>query len=156
MELNTREIVHSGMIAAAYFVLTVFLAPISYGPVQLRISGALYPLALFAPEYALGFAAGNFLSNLTSPFGPWDFAVMPLVTFAACVIAYRLRRWAWPALALHCAIIAAGVAMFPLGMGAGLPPLMTLPGVLLSQLVVVLGAYTTWRVYRLNRSGGAL
>ena len=70
---------------------------------------------------------------------------MPVVTFAACALVYRLRRWPPVALVLHCVIIAAGVALFPLGMGASLPPLVTFPGVLLSQLIVVIGGYTVWR-----------
>ena len=145
MGMSTRHSLRAGMIAAAYWVITVSLAPISYGPVQLRISGALYPLALLAPEYALGFAVGSFLANLQSPFGPWDFAVMPVVTFVACALVYKMRRWPLVALVLHCAIIAAGVALFPLGIGASLPPLVTFPGVLLSQLIVVIGAYVAWR-----------
>lgn len=160
-KMTTRAIVRAGMIAAAYWIVTVLLAPISYGPVQLRLSGALYPLALLAPEYALGFAVGSFLANLQSPFGLWDFAIMPLVTFSACTLAYRLRRWPLAALALHCVIIAAGVALFPLGFGASLPPLMTFPGVLLSQLVVVIGAHVAWRAAEwaegsaLSGAGGA-
>lgn len=147
--MTTRAIVRAGMIAAAYWIVTVALAPISYGPVQLRLSGLLYPLALFAPEYAVGFGVGVFLANLNSPFGLLDMAVMPLATAAACALAYRLRNWPVFALALHAAITAACVSVFPLGIGAGLPVLMTLPGILASQLIVV---FSGWLIIWRNRA----
>ena len=39
---NTLFLAQSAMIAAIYVVLTVILAPFSYGEVQVRVSEALY------------------------------------------------------------------------------------------------------------------
>jgi uncharacterized membrane protein len=36
--MKTRRIVFSALIAALYAALTYFLAPISYGPIQFRVS----------------------------------------------------------------------------------------------------------------------
>ena len=38
-----RFIVYNGIVAALYIVLTYFLAPISYGPLQARISSPDLP-----------------------------------------------------------------------------------------------------------------
>jgi len=128
-------------VAAAYVVLTLALAPVSFGPLQFRASEFLKPLALFDPALALAFALGTGLSNLASPFGPWDYIAMPLVDAVAALLCWRLRRWPWASLVAQAGVIAVGVAVFPLGLGGGLPVCATLPGVLASQLVILLMAY---------------
>jgi len=85
------------------------------------VSSLLKPLALRHPFMAWGLAVGVALANITSPFGAWDFVAMPIVTFVAAGVCYRLRRWPILALLMQAAIIAAGVAYFPLGIGAGFP-----------------------------------
>ena len=46
---NTLFLAQSAMIAAIYVVLTVILAPFSYGEVQVRVSEALTILPVFTP-----------------------------------------------------------------------------------------------------------
>lgn len=45
--------VHGAVIAAIYVVLTILFAPISFGPVQFRISEALCVLPYFTPAAVL-------------------------------------------------------------------------------------------------------
>ena len=52
------------VIAAAYAVLTILLAPISYGPVQFRVSEALTVLPFLMPGTVWGIFAGCILANL--------------------------------------------------------------------------------------------
>ena len=52
------------VIAAAYAALTVVLAPISYGPVQFRVSEALTALPFLMPGAVWGIFAGCVLANL--------------------------------------------------------------------------------------------
>ena len=52
------------VIAAAYAALTVVLAPISYGPVQFRVSEALTVLPFLMPDTVWGIFAGCILANL--------------------------------------------------------------------------------------------
>ena len=54
----------SAVIAAAYAALTVALAPISYGPVQFRISEVFTILPFLMPGTVWGLAAGCVLANL--------------------------------------------------------------------------------------------
>ena len=54
----------SAIIAAVYAVLTIVLAPISYGPVQFRISEALTALPFLMPGTVWGVCIGCVIANL--------------------------------------------------------------------------------------------
>ena len=54
----------SAVIAAAYAALTIVLAPISYGPIQFRVSEALTVLPFLMPGTVWGIAVGCVLANL--------------------------------------------------------------------------------------------
>jgi uncharacterized membrane protein len=133
------------MIAATYAVLTIALAPIGYGPIQLRLAGLLKPLALVSPVFGLGLAIGVGLANIASPFGAWDFIAMPLVSYAAALVAYRLRRWPWFAMIIQAAIVAVGVAVFPLHMGGGFPIWPNVAFVFMSECALYLVGYSVLR-----------
>lgn len=146
--MNARAITLSGLFAALYAVLTIALAPLSYGPVQFRASEALKPAALYSPWMALAFGVGNFFANLASPFGAWDFVAMPFVDAIAALVCYSLRRWPWLAVTVQAVIISAGVALFPLGLGAGVAFVAAFPMVLVSELIISLVSYAVlWRRY---------
>ncbi len=142
----TRMIVYAGLAAAAYAVATLALAPLSFGPLQLRIAGLLKPLALVHPALALGLAVGVALGNLASPFGAWDYFAMPLVSYAAALVCYRLRRWTPFALLAQAGLIALGVALLPLYLGGGIPIWPTVAMVFASEAALYLaGWYGIWR-----------
>ena len=52
------------VIAAAYAALTIILAPISYGPIQFRVSEALTVLPFLMPSAVWGIFIGCILANL--------------------------------------------------------------------------------------------
>lgn len=146
--LKTKTIVYAGMAAAAYFVLTLAVAPISYGPIQFRVSEVLKPLALYNPAFSIAFLIGNAMANLVSPFGPWDYVVMPIVDCCSALLCWRLRRWPLLALMVQAMLISAGVAFFPLGMVLHVPFLPTFASVLFSELILLyVGYFTIWRNY---------
>ena len=60
----TLKLAVSAVIAAVYAALTILLAPISYGPVQLRVSEALTVLPFLIPSTVWGLFAGCVLANL--------------------------------------------------------------------------------------------
>lgn len=142
---SPRLIAFAGVVAAAYVVATLGLAPLAYGPLQLRVGSLLKPLALVSPVMAWTFAVGVALANLSSPFGFWDIVAMPLVTFIAARLAWRLRRWAWAALFVQAFIIAVGVAVFPLHLGGGLPVWPTAAWVFASEFVLYALGYVLLR-----------
>lgn len=144
--MPTKTIVYAGLVAAAYAVLTLAFAPISYGPVQFRIGSLIKPLALFLPGAPLGLAVGVMLGNLASPFGPYDWAIMPIVTYGAASVAYRMRRIPVLSNVVHGILIAAGVAIFPLHMAAGIPIWPAIAYIALSEIVLYnIGYYVIWR-----------
>lgn len=102
-------------------------------------------MALLSPIMGLGLAVGVALANITSPFGAWDFVAMPLVSYGAALVAYRLRRWPWLAMVVQAAIIAVGVAVFPLYLGGGIPVWPTVAFVFASETALYLLGYALLR-----------
>jgi len=143
---NSKAVVLTATIAALYTVFVYVLYPLSYGPLQLRMANILYPVILYNPLFSLGFGLGVFLANLGSPFGALDFIIMPFVTIFACYLAWLLRSKPIIALVTQALIISIGVAFFPLYLGAGIDMLITFPGILISQLIIIIPAwYLIWK-----------
>ncbi|WP_416182298.1 QueT transporter family protein [Acidaminococcus timonensis] len=82
-ELHPGEVglFQNALLAAIYAVLTLCLAPLSYGPIQVRISESLTLLAFYDKRWVPGLTVGCFLSNLGSPFGITDMVIGTLATF---------------------------------------------------------------------------
>ncbi len=88
--MNTRNLVVNAIIAAVYAALTIALAPISYGPIQVRLSEFMTLAAFYNQRYVPGLTIGCLLANLYSPFGIID---MVIGTFATFIAVYTMR-WA--------------------------------------------------------------
>ncbi len=82
MKTNVRALCAAAVTGAAYAVLTIALAPISYGAVQFRVSEALCILPYFIPGTAWGLAAGCCLANLMTG-NIFDIIFGSLATLAA-------------------------------------------------------------------------
>lgn len=80
-ELKTKRLVRTAVIAALYALVTVALAPISYGNFQFRVSEILVLLAYFDPFYIGGLTLGCFIANLLGPNGAMDVIFGTLATF---------------------------------------------------------------------------
>lgn len=143
--ITPRTIVYSGMIAAVYAVVTISLAPISFGPLQLRLATMLIPLCLVSPVYGLGLAVGIGIANLTSPFGLYDIALMPLVSFVVMQIAYHYRHYPWLVLPVMAGVMAMAIAYFPLWLGGGIPWWPTVIYIFVSLLTLYIVGYIVWR-----------
>lgn len=94
--MNTKKMANICMIAAIYAVLTVVLAPISYGPIQVRISEVLTLLPIFYYPAIYGVILGCFIANLVGMFMGTTFAidvvVGTLATALAAIVTYRCRN----------------------------------------------------------------
>lgn len=82
---------YGSVIAAIYVVLTFVFAPISFGPVQLRISEALCVLPFFTPAAVPGLFVGCLLSNLLYGAPPLDVIFGSLATLMGAAGSYWLR-----------------------------------------------------------------
>ncbi len=132
------RIAEIGIIAAAYAALTIYLAPASYGPVQLRIAETLKPLVIWEPHLIPAFVLGNFLSNLSSPFaGPWELGWMPFANLIGAWVCWRVgRRNAYLGAAAYAVIIALAVATM-LSNILHVPFRALLPPLLASELLLI-------------------
>lgn len=99
---KTRYLAEVGIIAALYAVLTIVLAPISYGPLQIRVSEALCVLPYFTGAAVPGLFLGCLIANsfgllLGSSLGLMDVIVGSLTTLAAAYLAAKIRtKWLVP------------------------------------------------------------
>lgn len=96
--MNTKTFTRVAMIAAIYTVVTLLLAPISYGNIQVRIAEALTMLPLIYEPSIWGVTLGCFLSNLigamtgANPTGMIDAVIGTLATLLAAICTYHLRN----------------------------------------------------------------
>lgn len=93
--LPVKKIAYSAVVAAMYFALTMLLQPISYGPVQFRLSEALVMLPFIMPESVLGITIGCLLSNIFSTAFPlYDAIFGTLATFIAGIMTRFIKnKW---------------------------------------------------------------
>lgn len=92
MKLTTRKLAAAAVVAAAYAALTMLLAPLSYGPVQFRVSEALCILPAIMPCTAWGLFAGCIIANLLSAAGPLDIVFGSLASLGAGLCAAAIGR----------------------------------------------------------------
>ena len=121
------------MIAALYVALTVVFAPISFGPMQVRIAEILTILPLFTPAAVPGLFAGCLLGNIIGGAILWDVIFGSLATLIGAVQGYLLRKNRWlvpiPAILANTVIVP---LVLKYGYGLDLP-------LLLSALYVFVG-----------------
>lgn len=88
---TTRKIALAAIIGATYAALTIGLAPISYGPVQFRVSEVLCILPYFLPCTAWGLFAGCAAANLIGG-GVLDIVFGSLATFVAALLTAHIGK----------------------------------------------------------------
>jgi hypothetical protein len=91
--MKTSEISLAIVLTSLYAVLVVVLAPISYGPIQLRLADCLIPLAaLFGWPAIAGVTVGCFLGNAYFWLGPQDVILGTVANLVAALIIFMLRK----------------------------------------------------------------
>ena len=91
----TRRLARGAVIAALYTALTLLLAPISYGQLQVRLSEALTLLPILLPEAVPALAIGCLLSNILGGCTIFDIVFGTLATLLAALCTRRLRGKFW-------------------------------------------------------------
>ena len=92
--METREITLAAVIAALYAALVIVLAPISFGPIQLRVADCLIPLAaLLGTPAVVGVSLGAFIGNayFMQFTGPIDVVFGALANLLAGWLIFRMR-----------------------------------------------------------------
>lgn len=119
--MNTKHLVRAALIAAIYATVSVLLAPISYGAVQVRISEALTLLPILSIDAVWGVTLGCFLANLIGMFtganilGPLDVVLGTAATLAAAVCTRKIgKKNLWlatlPPIILNAAVVGGELA----------------------------------------------
>ena len=89
---TTRKLATAAVVGAAYAALTMLLAPISYGEVQMRVSEVLCILPFFIPSTTWGLFLGCAIANVISAAGIWDVVFGSLATLLSCLCIQMLGR----------------------------------------------------------------
>jgi len=96
--MKTKEISLIAVIAALYAAMVIVLAPISFGPVQLRLADVLIPLAaLLGLPVVYGVTLGAFVANAYWFMSPIDVVFGALANLVAGYIIYRYKDKLVPA-----------------------------------------------------------
>lgn len=96
-QLPIQKIAIAAVVGAAYAALTLVFLPISFGPVQCRVSEALCVLPFFFPYTMWGLFVGCILSNLMGGYGILDIVCGSLATLLAAWCTARVRhKWLAP------------------------------------------------------------
>ncbi len=133
--LETRSLCSSGIIAALYAVLTLLLAPISYGAVQCRVAEAMTLLPIVMPQAIPGLFVGCIIANLATG-SLVDVLFGALATLIAAVGTYLLRKQKW--LAAACPVVVNGAIVGAmLSVTQGWPLWLTVGQVALGELGAV-------------------
>ena len=104
--LTTRSLCLSAVIAALYAALTLLLAPLSFGPLQLRLSEAMTLLPMILPQAIPGLFVGCLIANLYTGMLT-DIIFGSMATLISAIGTYLLRKK--PILAAACPVVANGV-----------------------------------------------
>lgn len=153
---KTYQMVYAAVIAAIYVVLTCLFAPISFGPVQFRISEALCVLPYFTPAAIPGLFIGCLLGNFIGGAVIWDVIFGSLATLIGAAGSYLVRKnrllvCVPPVLANT--IIVPWVLKFAYGVEDLLPYLMLTVGI---GEVIAIGGLGTVILYALERYADVL
>ena len=89
---NTNALARGAIIAALYATLTLLLAPISYGEIQIRLAEALTLLPVLLPEAVPALAVGCLLANVLGGCTVFDIVFGTLATLLAAICTRRLRH----------------------------------------------------------------
>jgi len=91
--MKTNEISLAIVFSSLYAVLVIVLAPISFGPIQLRMADCLIPLAaLFGWPVIAGVSVGCFIGNAYLWMGPQDVILGTIANLIAATIIFMLRK----------------------------------------------------------------
>ena len=140
--MTTNRIVKTAIVASIYAALTIGLSPLSYGPVQFRLSEVLVLLAFVNADYIVGLTIGCLIANLLGPYGLADIICGTFATFISVYLIYitpkfvkgKYAIWVaslWPVI-VNAIIVAVQLKIF-----FGMPLFITMLQVGFGQFVVI-------------------
>lgn len=94
MKKNTKHLTYGAIIASLYVILTFAsnVFGLSSGVIQLRLSEALYAVAIFTPSAVLGLFVGCLLANILVGGILIDVIFGSIATLIGAFFTYKLRK----------------------------------------------------------------
>ncbi|KRM36764.1 hypothetical protein FC83_GL002641 [Agrilactobacillus composti DSM 18527 = JCM 14202] len=89
---NTLELTKIAVVAALYVAVTLLIAPLSYGAIQLRLAEGFNHLAVFNKRYIIALTIGCALANIVSPLGIIDIIFGSLGTLVMTSLSYFIAK----------------------------------------------------------------
>ncbi len=134
---KTNFLVQAALIGAIYVTITIIFAPISYGPLQVRISEALTVLPFFTPAAIPGLFVGCIIANIYGGQGMIDIVFGSSATLLAAFLSYRMpKKWMVP---IPPIVVNAIVVGFILNYVSNAPLIATIAWVGLGQIIACYG-----------------
>lgn len=87
-----KNLVQIALVASLYVVMSLVIAPFSYGPIQVRLSEMLNLLVVYDKKYIYAVTLGCALANISSPYGITDIIVGAGSTFVTLWVCYWAIR----------------------------------------------------------------
>ncbi|MGI6373547.1 MAG: QueT transporter family protein [Caldicoprobacterales bacterium] len=133
---KTRFIVEAAVLGAIYAAITILLAPISYGQVQIRVAEALTVLPYFTPSAVPGLFVGCILANIYNG-NLMDIIFGSLASLIAAVLSRKMpKSWLVP---LPPVVVNGLIIGWVLHIVEGLPYWLTVGTVTLGQVAACYG-----------------
>jgi len=140
MQIKTRDLSLITIYAALYAAMVVVFAPLSFYALQFRVAGVIRPGIARMRLLAVGYALGVVVGNLFSPFsGVYELVFMPIMSLISGLLGYEVaKRFGggyWSCGVVIAIVIPLSVSWM-LDQLFGLPLVLTLPGIFVSELVI--------------------
>lgn len=90
--MSTNEMAKLGIVTGLYVAITIVLAVISFGAIQIRLSEMFNYLSLYNKKYIWAVTLGVLIANLLSPLGMLDVVVGSVSTLIVLWINYYITR----------------------------------------------------------------
>lgn len=90
---KSMTIAKISIVAALYVAVTMCIAPLSYGVVQLRLAEGFNHLTVFNKRYIVALTIGCAIANITSPLGIVDVIFGAMGTLVMTSISYWIAKY---------------------------------------------------------------
>jgi uncharacterized membrane protein len=147
--MKTKILTLAIVYAALYTALSLFLSPISFGAIQIRVAGLLLgAVPVLGVAGVIGQTLGCFITNSFSPLGVIDL-VNVIPTFIMALVIWKLRnKSVLLGLSLYAIVTSISIA-FTLNYAFNLPVGITILTVLVGQTIsCVIGGYIIHKALR--------
>lgn len=91
MNKSVKALAQGALFAAIYAVITLVIAPVSYGAIQCRPSECLVLLCYRKKQYVYGYVVGTAIANMFSPLGIIDVFVGAFASLVVGMVFYGIK-----------------------------------------------------------------